>query len=141
MSDDDKPAKKTARIVRSPETFRERAIKAAAEADTPQREAIGSKIAGKVITPITSPTGKFFRRLFAVQPFKSMAWVVKIIGRILIPRYIRNSFKELKLVTWPGWRQSRQLTFAVLAFAIVFGTAVALVDYGLDKVFKQILLK
>jgi preprotein translocase SecE subunit len=49
--------------------------------------------------------------------------------------------QELRLVTWPNWKQSRQLTFAVLVFAVIFGAAIAVVDYGLDKVFRNILLK
>jgi preprotein translocase SecE subunit len=64
-----------------------------------------------------------------------------LLGKILVPPYIRNSWKELKQVTWPNWKQSRQLTFAVLVFAVIFGAAVAIVDFGLDKLFKHILLK
>jgi preprotein translocase SecE subunit len=66
---------------------------------------------------------------------------VRILGRILFPRYFRNSFRELKLVTWPGRRESLRLTGAVLIFAIVFGAIVAIVDFGLDKLFKEFILK
>jgi preprotein translocase SecE subunit len=59
----------------------------------------------------------------------------------LYPSYFRNSFRELKQVTWPGRRESLRLTSAVLAFAIVFGAIVALVDFGLDKLFKELILK
>jgi preprotein translocase SecE subunit len=129
------------RQVRDPETFRERAIKATAESEKPTRSHTIRRAPGRILRPVTSPTGRFLRRLFSVQPFKTVGWIGVWIGRILVPRYVRNSWRELKLVTWPDWKQSRQLTFAVLAFAIVFGAVIALVDYGLDKVFKQILLK
>ena len=66
---------------------------------------------------------------------------MRIIGAILLPRYFRNSWKELRQVTWPNGRESRRLTIAVVLFATVFGLVIALVDYGLDKVFKQVLLK
>ncbi|MFA5003999.1 MAG: preprotein translocase subunit SecE [Candidatus Saccharimonadales bacterium] len=66
---------------------------------------------------------------------------VRLIGRLLLLRYIRDSWRELKQVNWPSRRESRRLTTAVILFAIVFGAAIAVVDYGLDKLFKQVLLK
>ncbi|HET8670873.1 MAG TPA: preprotein translocase subunit SecE, partial [Candidatus Saccharimonadales bacterium] len=65
----------------------------------------------------------------------------RILGLILVPPYFRNSWKELRQVTWPRFKDSLRLTFAVFAFAAVFGALVALLDYGLDKVFKEVLLK
>jgi preprotein translocase SecE subunit len=66
---------------------------------------------------------------------------VRFIGRILGLGYFRGSWQELKGVTWPTWRESRRLTTAVILFSMVFGVLIALVDYGLDKLFKQLLLK
>jgi preprotein translocase SecE subunit len=68
--------------------------------------------------------------------FRPVRWLV----RHTVPRYIRGSFSELKQVTWPDRKQSRQLTTAVVMFATVFGVVVALLDYGLDKVFKKVFL-
>lgn len=59
----------------------------------------------------------------------------------LIPRYFRNSWEELKGVTWPSRRETRQLTIAVFIFAIVFGIIITITDYGLDKIFKKVLIK
>jgi len=67
--------------------------------------------------------------------------VFHIIGLIFWPPYFRNSWKELRQVTWPSGKQSRQLTMAVIIFALIFGIFVAVIDFGLDKVFKQILVK
>lgn len=78
--------------------------------------------------------GRPFKRLGKLKPFR-------IMGHILWPAYFRNSFKELRQVTWPNRRESLQLTSAVLIFAAIFGVMIALVDYGLDKLFKQVLLK
>jgi preprotein translocase SecE subunit len=61
--------------------------------------------------------------------------------RHIIPKYFRESFKELKLVSWPDRKQTTQLTIAVFVFAITFGILVAVTDYGLDRIFKKILLK
>ena len=136
----DSPAKKK-RIVKNPETFRERAIKAAETSEQPKRSTRVRRAFGSGAAKPFRPVVNALRKLFRYQPFKFIGWVFKILGRILVPRYVRNSWKELRLVTWPGWKLGRQLTSAVLIFAIVFGAAIALVDYGLDKLFKDILLK
>ncbi|HEX8182277.1 MAG TPA: preprotein translocase subunit SecE [Candidatus Saccharimonadales bacterium] len=67
--------------------------------------------------------------------------VFRIIGRILLPKYLRNSWRELRMVTWPNWRTSWKLTYAVIVFSIVFGVIVALVDFVLDKLFKELIIK
>lgn len=67
--------------------------------------------------------------------------VVRFIGRILGFKFLRNSWLELKEVTWPTRREGLRLTSAVIAFSVVFSIVLAGVDYGLDKLFKQILLK
>jgi preprotein translocase SecE subunit len=122
------------RRVKNPETFRERAIKASAQADRPAKRGLVRRLGGRVLLPVFRPISRVLRRLFDRQPFR-------FIGKILFPAYFRNSWHELQQVTWPNWRESRRLTGAVLIFAIIFGAAIALVDYGLDKVFRSILLK
>jgi preprotein translocase SecE subunit len=76
-----------------------------------------------------------------MTPVRGVGRGIGFLSRFIIPSYFRNSWKELKLVTWPNRKQSRQLTFAVIVFATIFGILVASVDWGLDKVFKQVLLK
>lgn len=66
---------------------------------------------------------------------------VRLIGRIIGFSYLRSSWQELKLVTWPTRREGRRLTTAVIIFAVIFGALIAGVDYGLDKLFRQVLLK
>ena len=66
---------------------------------------------------------------------------MRLLGRILGFSFIRSSWQELKQVTWPTRREGRRLTTAVIIFSVVFGALIALVDYGLDKLFKQLLLK
>jgi len=63
------------------------------------------------------------------------------LGRIVVPKYFRESWRELKEVSWPDRRQTVKLTFAVVVFATVFCVAIAIVDYGLDKLFRQDMLK
>ncbi|HEX4774920.1 MAG TPA: preprotein translocase subunit SecE [Candidatus Saccharimonadales bacterium] len=131
----DKPKQK--RLVRNPDTFRERAVKAGeAEAKVGRRGRLK-----QLLGSIFGPVGKGFRAIARWKPLAPLLKVLRFIGKIIFPSYFRNSWRELKLVTWPNWKQSRQLTFAVLVFAIVFGAAIAVVDFGLDKLFKNILLK
>lgn len=94
--------------------------------------------AGQVfLRGFSAPLRALGRQLQKLGRFKAL----RIVGRILLPRYLRNAGRELRLVTWPNAKESRQLTFAVVIFAVIFGVLIAGVDYGLDKLFKGILLK
>jgi len=59
----------------------------------------------------------------------------------LVPKYFRESWTEIKLVTWPNRRETYRLTIAVLIFSVIFSTIVALLDYGLDKIFRGLIVK
>ena len=130
---------KTKLKVKNPETFRERAIKATEENDKPKRSLKAA--GGKVTKPVTGPVGRTFRKIWNTVPFKWLHKPARILGKILLPTYFRDSWRELKQVAWPSWDVSRRLTFAVLIFAVIFGALIAGVDYGLDKLFRNILLK
>lgn len=75
------------------------------------------------------------------KPFRAVGRTLKWLGRHIVPRYFRNAFTTLREVTWPNRKETRQLTVAVVLFAIIFAALITAVDYGLDKVFKRILLK
>jgi preprotein translocase subunit SecE len=134
-------AQKAKRIVKNPETFRERAVKASEAGDKPKRLARLKQVGGRVTSPVVRPVATASGKVFGLKPFRLLRRPLRLIGKILLPSYFRNSWQELKQVTWPNWQQSRQLTSAVLIFAFIFGALVAIVDYGLDKVFKDVLLK
>ena len=137
----EKKVKKTRRV-KNPETFREKAIKAASE------ESKESKLKTQFQSQknrITTPLKKLFSKFASIKLVKKIWKIInkplRIIGLVVLPKYIRNSWKELKLVTWPNWKTSRKLTIAVIIFAIVFGVTVAIVDFLLNKLFRDILLK
>jgi len=108
--------KKKRRVVRKSETVREQAVKSSKPKAEKKRRVRGA--AKK-----------------AAKPLKGLRFL-----RYIIPPYFRNSWQELKKVTWPGRKETWQLTLAVFMFAIVFGLLVGITDYGLDKVFKRIFL-
>lgn len=72
--------------------------------------------------------------------WKPFRFIGKILNYVLFIGYVRNSARELRLVTWPGWRKSLRLTWAVLVFSVFFGVILAIVDFGLDKVFRKLIL-
>jgi preprotein translocase SecE subunit len=124
---------KAPRRIRREVSIREKVEKGSASDDAPKKK---------------SPIRRFFRLIG--KPFRPIGrflkWlghfkVMRIIGYIIVWPYIRNSWRELRQVTWPTKKESRRLTLAVIIFAIVFGVLIAVVDYGLDKIFKRILLK
>ncbi len=133
---DEEPKPKKKRQVKNPETFRERALRAGEASDA-------AKAKAKSKRPSRTKQAGGGLAKGAAKPFKLVVRTkpAKFLGKVVFPAYFRNSLRELKLVTWPNWKQSRQLTFAVLVFAVIFGAAIAVVDYGLDKVFRNILLK
>lgn len=134
----DQPAPKKRRV-KNPETFRERAQKAAETSDQPKRAARLKTAGSKVAKPVAGPVRRQVSRAYNAKPLAPLRKVLRIIGKIIFPTYFRQSWQELKLVSWPDWKTSRRLTFAVLVFAVIFGAAIAGVDWVLDKIFKQLL--
>jgi preprotein translocase SecE subunit len=82
------------------------------------------RVFARILRPL-SPVGRPFKKLF----------------RWMVPRYFINSWRELKLVTWPNRMETWKLTSAVFIFALVFGILVTVVDMGLDQIFKRLILK
>jgi preprotein translocase subunit SecE len=127
------PAKPKRRLVKKTETTREKTEKSVLERDKPKKQGV-VRLTLRYIGAPFRVLGRGLAKIGHLKPFR-------LIGRILWPTYFRNSWKELKLVTWPTRREAAQLTLAVIIFSIIFGVIIAIVDYGLDKLFKQLLLK
>ena len=120
------------------------------------REQIESKkagIASKKAKPEAKPSvwrkiglpfkliSKKLRLAKIFKPFRFMRRVGKFLAKLFGVQYFATSWQELKLVTWPDRKKTRQLTGAVILFALIFGLLIAGVDFGLDKLFKIILTK
>jgi preprotein translocase SecE subunit len=124
--------KRKVRTVKKAETIREMAEKNSKAGE--QKEPGVIRLTLRYIGAPFRAIGRGIAKVGHKQPFK-------FLGHMLWPAYFRNSWRELKQVTWPNRRESRQLTTAVIIFATIFGVLIAIVDYGLDKLFKQVLLK
>lgn len=133
------PPKKPKRRLKAtaPTTVRERRTNAAALQPT---------VKMSWLRQLLRATSWPFRRLAGLSVWQSKAWkpfrkIGHFLGLVFLPRYVRNSWVELRRVTWPSRRETWRLTFAVLAFSVAFGVLIALVDFGLDKLFREVLIK
>lgn len=131
-----KKPKRRLRPAANTETVRERAERGQKGADKPKRT---SKVRTlfKPLRPLAkplSPVGRLCKKIGATK-------FGKVAGKILWPPYFRGAWAELRQVTWPNFRESIRLTSAVLIFAVIFGLIITATDYGLDKLFKKVLLK
>lgn len=73
-----------------------------------------------------SKTGKFFTK--------------KRKARVPMPQYFRDSWQELKKVTWPNRKETIKLSTAVVIFTLLFALIVALMDYGFDRLVERVFL-
>ncbi len=138
MAEDKKPAAspRVKRRVKPAETVREKRDKQRRIAEQPKKQRFA-----KAKSLLARP----FRWIGSWSLWQSKFWVPfrfvgRLISRIFFFSYFKNSFQELKKVTWPGWKLSLRLTWAVLVFSIFFGVIIAIVDFGLDKLFKKLIL-
>ncbi len=61
--------------------------------------------------------------------------------RKVIPSYFRGAWDELRQVKWSSRKETAKLTVAVFMFAIFFMTLISVIDFVLDKIFKNLILK
>ncbi len=127
--------------IRKIETVRDRRAKTTAIAEakatkTPRSHKL-RRATSKLVKPLRKPAG------IAAAPFRlrPVKFTGRLVGRILWPKYFRNAYKEVRLVTWPGRTETWKLTFAVLVFAIAFGLLAAGTDVILDKIIRRIVFR
>lgn len=126
--------------VRKVETVRERTAKQTAKAEAkstrrPKRRV--RRAASTVAKPLKGP----FRVISWPFRLRAIRLVGRVLGRIFWPKYFRNSWIELRQVTWPTRRDTWKLTFAVLIFAVAFGLMAAGVDVVLDRIIRRIVFR
>lgn len=121
LSDQTVPPKSNRKLRAAPETVRQRAERTSANPKTKRN------------FHIHFPTS-FIKSLPIWRP-------IKIIGHYIIPPYFRNSWHELRLVTWPNRKTSLQLTWAVILFSVIFAVLIGSFDFVLGKLFKDVIIK
>lgn len=134
-----KPAKK--RQLKKVETVRQRVERSGSEQPRTRRVKTTASKAGRPFRVIGSFIVKITRPFaFVLVPFKTrpVRFVGRVLASILLFKFFRASWKEVRQVQWPDMRTTVRLTIAVFIFSILFGSLVAVTDYGLDKVFRKV---
>lgn len=132
----DGPRKKR-KLRAASETVRERAESKASSPAKPRRIRRTVKTVGR---PLRAARRVGAKEIYLPMPDNRFGRFLNK-RRYFIPRYFRESWQELRLVSWPNRRETTKLTLAVFTFAIIFGFLVSITDYGLDQIFKRVLLK
>jgi len=131
------PRRRKPRIRKAAPTVREKMESGASsvEAKPKRRFRLRASILSKPLSVVWRALKPLIRPLTPLGRLllKVLSW--------LVPRYFVNSWRELRLVTWPNRRETWRLTTAVFIFAVVFGALVAVVDLGLDQLFKRFVLR
>lgn len=132
----EKPSKPK-RTIRPLQSMRERTLDASTSKKKVRRV---KQTANAIAKPIKAAHTYVQRMYFLPMPDNKFGRFLNK-RRYFIPKYFREAWHELKDVKWPNRKDTAKLTLAVFIFAIIFGILVAVTDYGLDKVFKKVLLK
>ena len=129
------PAKKKRRIVKPAETVREKAAKKA-EPKKPRRVRSVVSTAAKPV----SKAKRFGKREYHLPLPDNKAG--KFLGKRVrfMPKFLVNSWNELRQVNWPTNRETLKLSMAVFIFALIFGGLIYAVDYGLERLFREVLI-
>lgn len=129
-------AEKKKRVVKKAESVRDRAKKA----DIPKKPGKAKRVVSAAGKPIKSASqvGRKEYHLIKLPENKLGKFLSKRVH--FMPSYLRNAWNEIKQVEWPNARETTKLTAAVLTFAIIFGAIVYVLDFGLNKLFREILL-
>ncbi len=122
-------------VTKAKSTMRENAAKLRKEANRPKRV---RKAAANATKPVSAFVNLINREFHIIKRKGDGDFFSK--SRKLTPRYFREAFKELRLVTWPDRSETWRLVFAVFIFSIITGTLIVILDYGLEKVLRRIIL-
>lgn len=139
-AEESKPAGKklpeVKRQLKKPQTVRERAEKAGIEKKPRRIKQAGST----AVRPLKAVARTGRKEFYLPLPDNKVGRFLNKRRRV-IPSYFRGAWEELRQVQWIGRRETAKLTMAVFVFAIFFGVLVTALDYGLDKIFKALILK
>jgi preprotein translocase subunit SecE len=126
--------KKPKSVRRKQQTVRERTQ---VDANKPRRI---RRTAGKVANPLRK-AGGLGRKEYHVVPLPANKAGSILSRRVrIIPKFIQEAWQEIRQVTWPSARETFRLTMAVFIFSIIFAVIVGLLDYVLDKVFREVII-
>lgn len=127
---------KKKRVLKKTETVREKAVKK----ERPEK----TRRLHKVVTTAKRPLSA--ARTIGAKEYHPIKLPDNKIGRFMTktrkftPKFFREAWAEVRQVTWPNRKETAKLTLAVFTFAIAFSLLIGVVDYGLDRLFRELLL-
>lgn len=134
---------KKKRVLKKTETVRERAERKGNEEPKKRHIRVAASKTGRPLRAVGRAIKKVLSPFaFLLIPFKTRParFVGRILAAILLFRFFRNSWAEVRQVQWPTAYETYRMTVAVFIFSLLFGVLVAVTDYGLDKVFKKLFI-
>jgi preprotein translocase SecE subunit len=130
LKNDKKSSKKAPKPSSS---MRDSAAKSRAKAEKPKKVRKAATAAKKPVSSIGKALTKEFHVIEPKDGFFTK-------NRKITPRFFRSAWAELRQVTWPGRKETWRLVFAVFVFALVMGVVIAVLDYGLEKLLREVIL-
>ena len=124
------------RRIRKIETVREKTEKATKTAPKPRRVRRTASVAAK---PFKAAHRVGRKEFYLPMPDTRLGRFLNK-RRSLTPRFLKDAWNELRQVTWPSNKETLKLTFAVMMFALVFGGLIWVTDYGLENLFRKVLI-
>ncbi len=135
---EDEAARKLPRKRKQTETIRQKAEKESVKRQKPTK---AGSIKRKVHKPL-STLGKVASKEYHPIKVPDKKGVRVLNKRVkYIPQFIKNSWAELKQVTWPSRKDAIKLSFAVIIFSVFFAVFVQILDFLFSKVVKEIILR
>jgi len=131
-------SRKKPTVKKTKDSLRQRNAKAATKKDKPKRVRKAAVTATKPISKAANAVTAEYHVLPRHDDADKHGFFTK--SRKLTPSYVRKSLAELKYVTWPGRSETWKLVFAVFVFAIFIGLFIAVLDFGLQKAFREVIL-
>jgi preprotein translocase SecE subunit len=116
-------------------SLRQRNLKAAEAKEKPRRI---RKAASNAVKPVGKVRNALKTEYHVFPQAEDAGFFSK--SRKATPSYFVNAVGELKQVSWPGRRETWKLVFAVFVFAISIGVFIAILDFGLEKLFREVIL-
>lgn len=133
------PSKKPKIVTRRKvESVRERADKKLAKGTKEPRRRKVADAATKPVKGVRSALGKEFHPIKLPDNRAGRLLTKK---RGVMPGYFRESYQELREVSWPTKRQAATLSFAVIAFSLVLALFIRALDFGFEKLFREVILR
>jgi preprotein translocase SecE subunit len=116
-------------------SMRDSAAKSRAKSDKPKRVRKAADAAKKPVGKVGTALTKEYH---LIPQKEGGSFFTK--SRKLTPGFFRSAWAELRQVTWPGRKETWRLVFAVFVFAIILGTVIAVLDYFLEKILREVIL-